>query len=324
MPNEGLIPIEKFRQMLDEDIKNRSKYKLDPNLQRDLKHGWMFNTLCYLEGCSWGRWPYWLYIAGTEQLPKWSIPKISFSHGGIACEGQGTKTRKHLEECLKVVSRTCSSWDGYGGQQKLEYFLDWLLYAFGDRSQPELPKEPPGCEGASMRLYQTFNLGFLLAYPFDYFAGLFVDLSVGKGSQFFPTPMVVCEFMQKMMFADQQKNIPKNIPYDSRLLKFLDPCVGTGRMPLVASNEVFLLHGADINPMCVKATMVNFYLYAPWGAKPLKFVQKLADKQDITLKSPAWQCRKAFLDNYDLIDPTERNFRKRVEAISEMLRNLGA
>jgi hypothetical protein len=60
---------------------------------------------------------------------------------------------------------------------------------------------------------------------------------------------------------------------DHRLDHVLDPCVGTGRMLLYASNHSLLLAGQDINFVCVRACLVNFYLYAPWGALPLSFFE---------------------------------------------------
>ena len=61
---------------------------------------------------------------------------------------------------------------------------------------------------------------------------------------------------------------------DSRTRTVCDPCVGTGRMLLHASNRSVCLYGQDVNPTCVKATLVNGYLYAPWLVIPFPWLNK--------------------------------------------------
>jgi len=58
----------------------------------------------------------------------------------------------------------------------------------------------------------------------------------------------------------------------------MDPCAGTGRMLLAASNHSYRLHGCDINPTVIKVTLVNGFLYAPWLVRPFPFLDAaLAD-----------------------------------------------
>jgi hypothetical protein len=77
---------------------------------------------------------------------------------------------------------------------------------------------------------------------------------------------------------------------DNRLKSVNEPCVGTGRMLLYASNYSLILSGQDINLTCVKATLVNGYLYAPWMVKPLDFL--FADSSPPTpLKRPTMLAR---------------------------------
>ena len=45
--------------------------------------------------------------------------------------------------------------------------------------------------------------------------------------------------------------------HDPRLCKVLDPCVGTGRMLLHASNYSYLLYGCDIDPLVAMIIMWN-------------------------------------------------------------------
>ena len=139
--------------------------------------------------------------------------------------------------------------------------MDWLLFGFGHGGHKVLPKEPSGAEGASDRLYQVFNIETLLAYPHDYFGDILCENQHGQRSGFFPTPMSVVEMLVLM-----------TVDGDARLKTVCDPCVGTGRMLLVASNYSLRLYGVDIDPTVIKATLVNGYLFAPWLVKPFPFL----------------------------------------------------
>jgi hypothetical protein len=137
-------------------------------------------------------------------------------------EKQGFEyARAMLERSLDCIPRI-GFWQTWGSWDYFRYFLDWLLYGFGHAGHPEVPKEPGGCEGASDRLYQVFDLGELLLWPFDYFGDLLAEASYGQGQGFFPTPLHICEMMVQVSFGSE----------DGRLKTTLDPCVGTGRMLL--------------------------------------------------------------------------------------------
>ena len=271
----SLISPSDFRKQLAEYKKANpdKKRKIDPDLKRDLEHGWLLNYLMPLESMVWGRWAYWVHIQQFKKLPKEGIPQIEFNCGnGNSAEGGDSIAMKHLDECLSLICKY-GSWQGWSGANILEYFLDWLLYGFGSQTQKELPKELNGCEGASMRLYQYFDLSYLVAYPWDYFGYLFSESNIGKGSAFFPTPHTTVQFMTMITMGSPSDQ-------DSRLFSVCDPCVGTGRMLLYTSNYSMRGYGQDINPFCVKATMVNCYLYAPWFAKPLTVIDNLAKEAE--------------------------------------------
>jgi hypothetical protein len=208
----------------------------DPNLHRDLQHGWMLPMLLMLDECLWQRWSYWCECCsdGAEkgregtgcdgsgyELPSAPIPRLEL----LAFPYQGT--RRMLEASLDCIPRH-GSWQTWGSWQYVTYFLDWLLFGFGHKGQPALPAEPPGCEGASDRLYQLFCLDAMLLWPHDYFGDLLADSAYGKGQGFYPTPHHVCEFMTQMVCDAEQ---------DVRTQTVCDPCVGTGRLLLHASNH---------------------------------------------------------------------------------------
>jgi len=241
--------------------------KIDPGLKRDLEHGWMLDFLVELETIAWGRWVYWAKLYELKSLPDERIPQIAFSAEGEAA--QRSLARNHLEECLDIIPQGgragSKQWQGWGSFQYFEYFLDWLLYGFGHSGQKELPQEPFGATGASLRLYQYFNLAIPLAWPYDYFGEILAENKYGQGRGFYPTPHNVVKAMTDMLFFDA------NIT-DFRDKTFCDPCVGTGRFPLFASNHTLRIYAQDINLVLVKACLVNGYLYAPWMVKPLPFL----------------------------------------------------
>lgn len=227
--------------------------KPDNSIRREKPAGWLLLYLLEIDDHLWGRWDYWTRTKLAGKLLDEPIPRITFTGD------QETPARKMLEACLNCIPGH-HEWRTWGSTQYMDYFLDWLLYGFGHTK--ELPKEPS--EGAFSRLYQVFCLEAMLAWPQDYFGMLLAETRFGKGAGFFPTPTNLCEMMAAMLFG----------PGDNRAQAVHEPAVGTGRMLLAASNHSMVLSGQDILLTCVKSTIANLWLYAPWGAKPLSFLEK--------------------------------------------------
>jgi len=246
--------------------------KIDPDLKRDLKHGWLLPYLLTIDSYTWGRWDYWFRLREAGKLLDEPIPQIKFDCGGNIAEGFGSAPMKHLEKCLDLIPQY-GNWQGWGGWQYFDYFLDWLLFGLGHPGQPELPGEPWGAEGASMRLYQTLDLHWLMLYPWDYWGAILAANNHGRHLGFFPTPHSVVEFMVLVLFGG-----PDEQGQDHRTETVCDPCLGTGRMLLAASNYSLRLYGMDINPTVIKASLVNGYLYAPWMVKSLPFLDRSFDE----------------------------------------------
>lgn len=185
-----------------------------------LKHGWLLPALLGTDSLLWGRWDHWYEtMLNGGVLENEPIPQIEFE----ANYGERSLPRKWIEAALNCIP-SHGAWQTWGGAEYFRYFLDWLLYGFGDRSQMQPPEEPHGCEGASDRLYQVFCLEVLLAFPADYFGDMFAEASYGRGAGFFPTPLCVCEMIVRMQMGSG----------DHRAETVMDPCVGTGRMLLCA------------------------------------------------------------------------------------------
>ncbi len=220
-----------------------------------LEHGWLLSFLLFAEDALWGRWHHWHDTMLAGRIIG-SIPVIDWESGPAA--------RRMLEASLNHITQH-GSWQGWGSWQVFDYFMDWLLHGLGHSGQPQPPDEPNGCSGASDRLYQVFNLETLLAWPHDYLGEILAENRHGQHLGFYPTPMEVARMMAAMTLGGE----------DARTKSVCDPCVGTGRLLLAASNHSYRLYGSDINPTVIKATLFNGYLYAPWLVRPFPFLDPL-------------------------------------------------
>lgn len=241
--------------------------KLDPNYKPELEAGWNFKYLYLVDSAIWGRWNYWNHLATYGELPEEGIPQIRFE------EMPNKMALKTLERCFSAI--TSSPWHGWSMPDYLDYFLDWIIWSIDPLKSDQKPQVKGGMkEDACEMLYQTFDLWPLLLYPHDYFGHILAECAYGKGFSFFPTPHTVVETMVKMNMKGGVRG------KDDRLATVCDPCVGTGRMLLHASNYSLCLYGQEINYLIHKACLVNMYLYAPWGAKPLKHLVTPVDTND--------------------------------------------
>jgi len=234
--------------------------KIDPSVHRDLKPGWLWPYLTRGDEVTWGRWQYWLYVAQYtaehDCLPPEPIPQIELEE-----PYQGTprgEVMKMLEHCMEAIA---PSWQGWSSWDVFEYFLQWLLYGMDPTGRHAPPRRD--FDGASDRLYQVFNLDLMLLWPSDYWGAMFAESRIGRHVGFYPTPHTVCDAMAKMAID----------PGDHRLESACDPALGTGRLMLFASNYCLSLSGQDINPLCALAAEVNAWMYAPWMAMPLRWVE---------------------------------------------------
>ncbi len=228
-----------------------------------LTHGFLLPYLFKLESSMWGRWDHWLRTLEGKKLLDERIPQIEWDH--LASMSASTMGRKSLENALSSIT-THGSWLSWGNWRNFEYLLDFMLFGFGHKGTPNLPE--PVEEGAAERLYQTLDLGPLLLFPSDYFGDILAQNAHGQHLGFYPTPLNVCELMARMLCdgSDWRRTREETV---------CDPCVGTGRMLMAASNFSYRLFAQDINPIVIKATLVNLYLYAPWGACPASFLGKM-------------------------------------------------
>jgi hypothetical protein len=80
----------------------------DPNLCRDLKHGWLLPNLLFLDECLWQRWDYWARCYQAQELLPEPIPRLDLLTSPHAA------TRKMLEASLDCIPQH-GSWRTWGG-----------------------------------------------------------------------------------------------------------------------------------------------------------------------------------------------------------------
>jgi len=219
----------------------------DFTFEERTEKGWLVPLLMDIDAVTHKRWDWWMQALFREKLPDEPIPRIEW---GLDSRNE---TRKMLEKCL--THHMCP---------RLPDFFEWLLWAFG-RGE----RRPSIDEKLNEHWYRTFNLDLMMQNPHDYLGDL---MSETKGSgrwnnphAFFPTPHTIVEMMVRMNFegVDVQKLKDGR---DPRTLSVMDPCVGSGRFLMHASNYSVNLYGMDIDYVCVMACTINAVMYVPWLA----------------------------------------------------------
>ena len=223
--------------------------------------GWLTPFLMGIETRYWGRWEYWVRTLEAGELLDEPIPQIAYLG-----EGDSDNSRS---DAMKMLRNCVESHHCYSTSARLPDFFEWLLWGFGDAGQKERARID---EKVNEHWYRTFNLGLMIACPSDYLGEL---LSERKGSgkwnnpnAFYPTPHNVVDMMTKMTMHDIG---------DRKEMSVMDPCVGTGRMLMYASNHSVNLYGVDNDYVCVAACKVNGWLYMPWLVRPAPWLKASSD-----------------------------------------------
>jgi hypothetical protein len=209
-------------------------------------HGWLMYYRMLLESHPLipKRWDYWCRTMLAGKILDDPIPQISFAEGRAA------------SEAVKMVDRWMQLVCSYESTSRaFQTLVDWFLWGFG--LSMEMPVFPPEL---NEKLYRQIDLGPLLVGPYDCLGEwLAAQTSKWNPHAFYPTPHSVVEMMLRIT-ADPNE--------DLRARTFCEPCVGSGRMLLHASNHSLRLYGMDIDPLLVSICKINGALYSPWMVRP--------------------------------------------------------
>lgn len=239
------------KSQLAEDRANYSVYSmplLDPTLKCWLGHGWMFQDIYLLDNLYFGRWEHWRSQIEFDGDELTDTPQIEF------VDTVQTSGLAMLKVCLYQIN----SHKPEITVRALEYFLDWILYGLGDRLVPELPVEPPGCEGASNRLYQLFDPRFLMVNPRDSFGDLLLQCHLTES-----------DFLSHETAREWVESEGSFTELGTYLID--DKECATGRILLEMSNFYDSVCGITNNLIYAKCSLINSYLFAPWIAKPYQY-----------------------------------------------------
>jgi len=197
------------------------------------------------------RWLFWLRCLKDRHIPNEELPQIHF----IPSSGDPKviAVRRHIEKAIDYIAYKTGAWDA------LQTLMEWLLWGLG-QTNAEFPRLS---EEQHMWLYKYFQLGLLQETPHDYWGDIIAERK-GNGdwnrNAFYPTPENVVQFLTEMTAGDpDEKGIFRTA---------LDPCIGSGRFGMYLSNKVIFIYGNDIDPVVIKAALINMNLYAPWVALP--------------------------------------------------------
>lgn len=194
------------------------------------------------------RWGYYARTLQAGHLLDEPIPQAFFSstHG---------PTLNTLEKWIGLIEQTGQSvWGGFS------LFVDWLAWGLDVGPEPKID------DNLNEKLYRTVDLWPWMQAPGDYLGELASARFGGGPFAFFPTPMCITDMMARMVvdavraLGGEEQGAP-----DPRLQTVHEPCCGTGRMLLTASNFSMRLSGIDKDPLMVQICKINMVLYAPWG-----------------------------------------------------------
>lgn len=243
------------------------------------ERGWLIPYLVHAdEVFGVGRLAWWCEACADGALPARGIPQIEFRGSS------DTRVRPDLVDLSATVAERGPfagaplSPDGArrhieglvdqmgGGWEALLYFIRWLSWGLGVSSGTEAPRAWGTSSSAEWdeMLTRLFHVQRLLAGEADVLGAILAERH-GAGwnpNAFYPTPMEVCTCMAAMSFGDGAALADGR---DGRLAAVCDPCVGTGRMLLAASNYSVNLYGADIDQTMVDSCAINMALFAPWA-----------------------------------------------------------
>lgn len=200
-----------------------------------------------------GRWVWWLNCLANGHIPKEPLKKIHFVSPGDPSTRQ---VAKHIVTAIENIGYRRGNW------QALTILMDWILWGLGEGEFPDIDEE------THMWLYRYFQIGQLQKFPNDYWGDI-ISEHMGNGwnpTAFFPTPLSVAAMISLLSVSETDPKAP--------FLTVIDPCVGTGRMLMCASNHALFLYGCDIDPVIIKAARINLHLYAPWGALTANYIDE--------------------------------------------------
>lgn len=218
------------------------------------------------------RWRYWSDALYKNDISG-DIPQINFDN---VMTSQGNKVKNMIKNCIETPYTH--------GATAFNNFINYLLYCLtplnyyeGDNieeKQNQAQKRISSIDDKSLEIfYENFSLESLLLYPGDYLGDLAAEYLGDNGTEYFPTPHNVVNFMVQITMSDDDKN-------NNKTKTVIDPCAGSSRMLLYASNHSLCLYAQDISQSMVNVSTVNGFLYIPWMVCNTKEMKELLTESE--------------------------------------------
>ena len=225
--------------------------------------GMYFQPLIITDSLTTKRWEFWSEVLYTGNLLK-DIPQVDFmTNRGLEHE----KVFKMLKNCIEIsgVSRHKSFTDFV---QYILYCLKPLNYYEGTKKEKleKANKLISRIDDIALKhYYEIFSLEAMLLYPGDYLGDLAAEYLGSNGSEYYPTPNHIVEIMTKILMNDSK----------DKFNSVCDPCCGSSRMLLFASNNSLRVMGMDVNSDIINVSIVNSFLYVPWAVCNTKEIDNM-------------------------------------------------
>lgn len=243
------------------------------------ERGYLLPKLLQIESAWHGRWRYWDETQKRGKLLNAPIPQVAF------LSEPHPKVIEHLHHCLDTISPAWRQ-NKREAKQILRYFLDWCCWSFGHPLVTEFPRDRWG-DRTHDKLFQVFNLEWLLAFPYDYF-GYLLETIGGQSFDIAPQiEMTAAEQLVAELFPHgwQRKAAKRGFggaaSFDYRNQLLFEQQSGSGRLGLVASNHCLITLGYETNRLLATANILNGYLYQPWLIYPFLFQFKRLNQADM-------------------------------------------
>lgn len=206
------------------------------------------------------RYGYLADILYHGSLPWRDIPQISFTE-------QDMSVVPAVEKIIAEMQH-----EGMSLSKAFRNLVGWISWAVGTSTAKTCDEAFPALsEGLRELVYRKLNLDPWMQTPFDYLGWIYSEMKGGGGrmnnpNAFYPTPASIVSLMSELTCSGMSRS-------DRMRAEACDPCVGSGRTLLAASNNALRLSGQDIDQLVCDIALINLALYAPCPLCTLGYLQ---------------------------------------------------
>lgn len=241
------------------------------NIKDKIYPGMYAHILFMIDMLTTKRWKYWSDALYKNDISG-DIPQIDFNN---VMTPKGNEVKKMIRNCIETPYTH--------GSTAFNNFINYLLYCLtplnyyeGDNieeKQNQAAKRINSIDDKSLQFfYENFCLEAMMLYPGDYLGDLAAEYLGDNGTDYFPTPSHVVDMMIRMVIGNDKNN--------NKTKTVCDPCAGSSRMLLYASNHSLCLYANDISLNMVNVSTVNAFLYMPWMVCNTKEMRELLSESE--------------------------------------------